>query len=114
MAKSSSGSGGRPTPTASPAVPDSLKDTEAQNREAVGAKTSNLTAACLTTTSHAATSVAPPQEDNNDDWCAVCHDGGELLCCGSCPKVNLMLSLKYIPLAMSLFVIQLRLVALFI
>lgn len=27
------------------------------------------------------------QEDPNEDWCAVCHDGGVLLCCGSCPRV---------------------------
>ncbi|KAL3178046.1 hypothetical protein MRX96_038586 [Rhipicephalus microplus] len=25
--------------------------------------------------------------DPNEDWCSVCHDGGELLCCGSCPRV---------------------------
>ncbi|XP_056603930.1 transcription intermediary factor 1-alpha [Triplophysa dalaica] len=26
-------------------------------------------------------------EDPNDDWCAVCQNGGELLCCDKCPKV---------------------------
>ncbi|XP_060100437.1 transcription intermediary factor 1-alpha-like [Heteronotia binoei] len=26
-------------------------------------------------------------DDPNEDWCAVCHNGGELLCCDRCPKV---------------------------
>ncbi|XP_071378778.1 transcription intermediary factor 1-alpha-like [Centroberyx affinis] len=28
-----------------------------------------------------------PLEDPNEDWCAVCQNGGELLCCDKCPKV---------------------------
>lgn len=27
------------------------------------------------------------KEDPNEDWCAVCSDGGELMCCDKCPKV---------------------------
>ncbi|XP_043572930.1 E3 ubiquitin-protein ligase TRIM33 isoform X1 [Chiloscyllium plagiosum] len=26
-------------------------------------------------------------EDPNEDWCAVCQNGGDLLCCDKCPKV---------------------------
>ncbi|XP_022255616.1 serine-rich adhesin for platelets-like isoform X2 [Limulus polyphemus] len=26
-------------------------------------------------------------DESFEDWCAVCHDGGELLCCGACPRV---------------------------
>lgn len=31
--------------------------------------------------------TAGPEEDPNEDWCAVCQNGGELLCCDKCPKV---------------------------
>ncbi|NWW93872.1 TIF1A factor, partial [Rhynochetos jubatus] len=38
--------------------------------------------------------IAPPhigegrkEDDPNEDWCAVCQNGGELLCCEKCPKV---------------------------
>uniref|UniRef100_A0A8C9SRI5 E3 ubiquitin-protein ligase TRIM33 n=1 Tax=Scleropages formosus TaxID=113540 RepID=A0A8C9SRI5_SCLFO len=35
--------------------------------------------------SHGAT---PGKDDDpNEDWCAVCQNGGELLCCDRCPKV---------------------------
>ncbi|XP_061662848.1 transcription intermediary factor 1-alpha isoform X3 [Syngnathoides biaculeatus] len=30
---------------------------------------------------------APAEDDPNEDWCAVCQNGGELLCCDKCPKV---------------------------
>lgn len=31
--------------------------------------------------------TAVPEVDPNEDWCAVCQNGGELLCCDKCPKV---------------------------
>lgn len=33
------------------------------------------------------TNTEGKEDDPNEDWCAVCQNGGELLCCDRCPKV---------------------------
>ncbi|XP_022250693.1 transcription intermediary factor 1-alpha-like isoform X2 [Limulus polyphemus] len=41
----------------------------------------------LSTSDKKTTEKTHHQDDPNEDWCAVCHDGGELLCCSNCPRV---------------------------
>ncbi|PNF34792.1 hypothetical protein B7P43_G03734 [Cryptotermes secundus] len=36
---------------------------------------------------HAKNGGDTQKDDPNEDWCAVCMDGGELVCCDKCPKV---------------------------
>ncbi|XP_052066973.1 transcription intermediary factor 1-alpha-like isoform X1 [Mytilus californianus] len=59
--------------------------------------TSTPVSAGTTQTSNPPTPIYPPstgksmpqtkEEDPNEDWCAVCQNGGDLLCCDKCPKV---------------------------
>lgn len=39
------------------------------------------------TTNANSQTTAGKEDDPNEDWCAVCQNGGELLCCDHCPKV---------------------------
>ncbi|XP_063785425.1 transcription intermediary factor 1-alpha isoform X2 [Pseudophryne corroboree] len=40
-----------------------------------------------TSQGHVKESGGGKEDDPNEDWCAVCQNGGELLCCEKCPKV---------------------------
>uniref|UniRef100_A0A8C7JM60 RING-type E3 ubiquitin transferase n=1 Tax=Oncorhynchus kisutch TaxID=8019 RepID=A0A8C7JM60_ONCKI len=63
--------------------------TEPQDQEACsGANRPGNAPITTSSTSTVASSGAGGKEDDpNEDWCAVCNNGGELLCCDRCPKV---------------------------
>lgn len=44
-------------------------------------------AACLPVQINHTVDKNGQKDDPNEDWCAVCLDGGELMCCDKCPKV---------------------------
>ena len=46
-----------------------------------------LTASALNTPVKGKDIVRASNDDYNEDWCAVCKNGGDLLCCENCPKV---------------------------
>ncbi|KAM4523181.1 transcription intermediary factor 1-alpha [Fundulus diaphanus] len=75
-------------------LPDSSTGAQSKPRPppkgllASGAPASTSTDQCSQTQSQPGPEKkAEPEEDPNEDWCAVCQNGGELLCCDKCPKV---------------------------
>uniref|UniRef100_A0A673L6Z7 E3 ubiquitin-protein ligase TRIM33 n=1 Tax=Sinocyclocheilus rhinocerous TaxID=307959 RepID=A0A673L6Z7_9TELE len=51
-----------------------------------GTTTSNGSQQGSTANAKSQTTVGK-EDDPNEDWCGVCQNGGELLCCDRCPKV---------------------------
>ncbi|XP_060096843.1 autoimmune regulator [Heteronotia binoei] len=61
----------------------SVKAKESQVPEYKGEQRGSLQGKCPTISFH---TVDPALQQKNDDECAVCRDGGELICCDGCPK----------------------------
>ncbi|XP_077205387.1 autoimmune regulator isoform X4 [Paroedura picta] len=61
----------------------SAKAKESQAPEYNGEQKGSLQGRCPTISFH---TVDPALQQKNDDECAVCRDGGELICCDGCPK----------------------------
>ncbi|XP_015282298.1 PREDICTED: autoimmune regulator [Gekko japonicus] len=59
------------------------KPKESQAPEYKGEQKGSLQDKCPTISFH---TVDPALQQKNDDECAVCRDGGELICCDGCPK----------------------------
>ncbi|XP_044291042.1 autoimmune regulator-like isoform X2 [Varanus komodoensis] len=64
-------------------VKASMKANDSQTSEYNGDNKSHLQDRSHTIPFHA---VDPAPQQKNDDECAICRDGGELICCDGCPK----------------------------
>ncbi|XP_062988448.1 autoimmune regulator [Elgaria multicarinata webbii] len=64
-------------------VKPSVKTKESQIPEYNRDQKANLQERCCPIPSHVAD---PAPHQKNDDECAICRDGGELICCDGCPK----------------------------
>ncbi|XP_023687160.1 E3 ubiquitin-protein ligase TRIM33 isoform X2 [Paramormyrops kingsleyae] len=72
-----------------PAIPK-LTNGDAESGEACSLGSPPITCSARSTSGAQGNSHKDPagkDDDPNEDWCAVCQNGGELLCCDKCPKV---------------------------
>ncbi|XP_069484845.1 transcription intermediary factor 1-alpha [Ambystoma mexicanum] len=68
-------------------APDSTGDQPAHQGNSYNGKPAWMSMPPMTPRHTAEGSSGGKEEDPNEDWCAVCQNGGELLCCDKCPKV---------------------------
>lgn len=68
-------------------APDSTGDRPTHQGNSFSGKPAWMSMTPMTPRHTAEGSSGGKEDDPNEDWCAVCQNGGELLCCDKCPKV---------------------------